>query len=46
MPKEKVSFENVLKPLIDLDGESHTQLSNIIVGLLHFQYDKLEQYIL
>ena len=32
MPGESVSFKNVIKPLIDLDGDMHTQIQTLTVS--------------
>ena len=34
VPKDKVNFDNTLKPLIDLDGDIHWQSGVITVGIL------------
>ena len=39
--KEDVRFENVIKPLIDLDGYTHTQLFAIKVSRT-FEYFRIE----
>ena len=34
VPRESVNFENVIKPLIDLDGDIHTQSGALTVSQL------------
>ena len=37
VPRESVNFDNVIKPLIDLDGDVHTQSGALTVSVYYIR---------